>query len=205
MTNQYRKSLIMVSGYAGSGKDTLADLIMDIVPEGRKSHWTDKFKFADQLKNALQDSLGSIGVDVDVFTEDREEKAKMRPLLVEFGRFARSKNKDVFVNMMLADLDKHTEWATEFEGMGWRFNETLVISDLRYLNELTLTAKWCKDNYYDLHTVYIEKNGCEPANDEECDSLEELLRNHSFSTYVKAPPGVIEPIKLAAEKIYHSL
>lgn len=205
MTNNYRKSLIMVAGYAGSGKDTLADLIMDIVPEGRKSHWTDKFKFADQLKNALQDSLSAIGVDADVFTEDRAEKTELRPLLVEFGKFARSKNKDVFVNMMINDLDKHVEWAIEFEGMGWRFNETLVISDLRYINELTLMAKWCKDNYYDLHTVYIEKSGGEPANQEECDSMEELLRDHRFNTYVTAPPGVIEPIKLAAERIYASL
>lgn len=205
MTNRRRKSVIMVAGYAGSGKDTLADLIMDIVPEGRKSHWTDKFKFADQLKNALQESMSSIGVDVDVFTEEREEKTKLRPLLVEFGKFARSKNRDVFVNMMLADLDQHVEWAVEFEGMGWTFSETIVISDLRYINELTLMAKWCKDNYYDLHTVYIEKSDNPPANEEECDSMEELMKSHNFSTYVTAPPGMIEPIKLAAERIYASL
>jgi len=195
----------MVAGYAGSGKDTLADLIMDIVPAGRKDHWTDKFKFADQLKNALQESMASIGVDVDVFTEEREEKTKLRPLLVEFGKFARSKNRDVFVNMMLADLDRHTEWAVEFEGMGWRFSETILISDLRYINELTLMAKWCKENQYDLHTVYIEKNDNSPANDEECYSMEELTKSHTFNTYVNSPPGVIEPIRLAAERIYASL
>ena len=120
------KRIILISGYARSGKDSLANAL-----EKQLAHREPvRVKFANVLKTALGVALQRIGLDVDVFTEDEQQKQAIRPLLVEFGKFARSVDKDVFVKAAWKDICDLFQ-----NGKG-----VVIVPDLRYANEINLIS-----------------------------------------------------------------
>lgn len=157
------KRIILISGYARSGKDSLASHIKrELEIEGREAR---VLKFANVLKEALQAALNRVGLShIDVFTEDEELKKILRPLLVEFGKFARKMDKDVFVKALIKDME-----ALFAGGV-----DVALISDCRYLNEASLVRAWGKDTRSIVARLHIGREGLEPANDEERQSIYEL-------------------------------
>ncbi len=157
------KRIILISGYARSGKDSLAiNLKRELETEGFDPR---VLKFANALKEALQAALNRVGLShIDVFTEDEELKKLLRPLLVEFGKFARSIDKDVFVKALLRDLD------SLFAG-GVNFG---LISDCRYVNEAKLIRAWGRERDYLVARLHISREGLQAANEEERQSIYEL-------------------------------
>lgn len=160
-------TLVLISGYARAGKDTLASGILEWAKRATK-----KTNFADYLKDAANDYLASLQLEGDFHNEPF--KLKHRDFLVAAGRFARSVDRDIFAKNL-------AHWVPLMAGPDDQVApETVVCSDWRYINELTV----CQDVLWDLgwkvRTVYVETSGIEPANSEEADSIAAIRDAHSF-------------------------
>ena len=157
------KRIILISGYARSGKDSLAThLKRELELNGREAR---VLKFANALKEALQAALNRVGLShIDVFTEDEELKKLLRPLLVEFGKFARKMHKDVFVKALIKDMEALFCGGVEYA----------LISDCRYLNESEILRLWAEDTGSIITRLHINRDGLQPANEEERQSIYDL-------------------------------
>lgn len=165
------KRIILISGVARSGKDTLANAI---AKEMHDTHHIQGqvFKFANPLKGSIQTSLQAVGLGyVDAWTEDTDLKVALRPLLVEFGKYCRSINRDVFVNKTLSDIE-------DAQRLSPMTHIVPIISDLRYLNEIQRVHSWAKHQKVSTNVfwAHINRMGQGPANDEERRSLDELSK-----------------------------
>jgi len=157
------KRIILISGYARSGKDSLANALKRELEIYKREARI--LKFANALKEALQAALNRVGLGhIDVFTEDDEMKKFLRPLLVEFGKFARKMDKDVFVKALIKDME-----ALFCGGV-----EVALISDCRYLNEAMLLRAWAKDTGSLITRLHIYRDGLDAANSEERYSIQDL-------------------------------
>jgi hypothetical protein len=93
--------VIPIAGFARAGKDTLANAIFDHLDQDEPGYSVILMKFADELKQSLQAALNAAGVKIDVFTEDTDKKAALRPLLVAYGEYCRSQNPNVWVDKVI--------------------------------------------------------------------------------------------------------
>jgi len=111
--------IIGISGNARSGKDTLCQIIGDLLrADGFESK---RLAFADEVKAELNDlCMNTLGISA--FTDDTEQKNIIRPLLVFWGtEFRGAMNQTVW-------LDKVTEQMTDPEIV-------YVVSDVRFTYE----------------------------------------------------------------------
>lgn len=167
--------VVAICGYARSGKDTLADAIFDMSEASHPEYCVLVTKFADALKQAVQESLEELpGVEVDAFTEDTDEKAKIRPLLVAYGEFARAKNKNVWVDQVIENI---TDWVEEAPtGLS-----LTLIPDMRYANEYDKLEAVCKKKGWTFVPVFICRKGTMAVNAEEHRSIKEMLDSDRFA------------------------
>lgn len=166
--------VVAIAGYARTGKDTIADAIFDISEIVHPEYCVLIAKFADALKQSIQESLDDLGLEVDVFTENDTEKVKIRPLLVAFGEFCREVEKNVWVDRVLEGV---TDWAQEAP-TGLSLS---IIPDMRYANEYDKIEAACKKNGWTFVPIYISRVGQGPANDAEARSINEMLDSDRFS------------------------
>jgi hypothetical protein len=162
-------TLVLITGYARSGKDTFAD---GIAAGARRSD-VGFFKFASGLKEGGNKYLEWVGQysssEFDFFHE--EFKVKWRDVLVALGSMSRDLNPDVFAKMLTND-------ANDFLGDNLVENslkDTLVIvSDWRYLNEY----KVCVNELvgWRVVTVRVDTSTVLPANEEEGLSIAAINR-----------------------------
>lgn len=152
-------TIILISGYARSGKDTLAKHLI-----GYSRTESARVSFATPLKRAVQLSLKELGLGhIDAFTEDPALKALLRPVFVEVGKAARAIDKDVFVKAAWKDI---CDLASG--------KELLVVPDLRYSNEIELFRKWGEGVGDTVKHIHIDRIGNLAANDEEYNSVRAL-------------------------------
>lgn len=171
------RRIIMLSGYAQAGKDTLADGI--IAGAGIAGH---KLKYADELKHALNAALAYLDLPQVAFTEDPEVKKTIRPLLVALGEYARSVNPDVFVDKVIDGIRKTPD------------GSVVVIADLRYHNEYDRTVKCFGHENVDL--IRVVRTGAPAANETEWASLNDLWsRVHCLIDRVEAPEGNVQALR----------
>lgn len=160
--------LVPISGFARSGKDTLADAIFDHLAQDEPEYSVIVLKFADALKQSLQVALDEAGIKIDVFTEDTQKKAALRPLLVAYGEYCRSQNKNVWVDKVIDDLNT---WVDETIAESGSAGSVMLIPDLRYANEYQKLEALCVQKGWAFVPIYIERNGNLPANDAEAESI----------------------------------
>jgi len=143
-----KNDLIGVSGFARSGKDTFYERSALILNKAKKK--STRFAFADALKEECNEILEKY-TNISAFTENNEEKALIRPLLVTYGTEIRRKLDPNCWIKKIQDrvIDKLNEGFTVF------------ITDVRFKNE----AEWIRMNGGTL--VNISRSGCPPANHEE--------------------------------------
>jgi hypothetical protein len=184
--DQIRPALILVCGFARAGKDTLADGLQAGAINGAV-----KVSFADPLKvsanQAIRDIIGP-GWDIPGF-KDEAFKVKNRALLVELGKACRAIHQDCFVELAL-------EQAAEHIAAGL----TVIITDVRYSNELSRCATWAEMRGVPLYTLLIHTDGIEAANEEERTNFDLLLVRSSTSSIgwtdrSRWQPGSAEQIK----------
>jgi len=144
MSLKHDFNIISISGNARSGKDTLAKNMSSILEEvGIK---TKIVSFANELKESVNEFLLE-QTGISAFTEDDEEKKIIRPFLVCWGT-------DV-----IRKIDDNT-WINKLEE-NLCSDSVNIITDLRFENEL----KWVQKNKG--LSVFIERDGIEPANEYE--------------------------------------
>jgi hypothetical protein len=158
--------IILISGFARSGKDTLANAIMrQLVRQKRHPHIV---KFAEALKGTVQGALEALDLDgLDVFSEVTEDKARVRPTLVAFGELCRSIDRDVFVRITLEDISELMK--------GSEFPQFFIIADCRYENEEKLVRNFAKERGdIEVMRIHIQRENNKAANTEEAESLKRL-------------------------------
>lgn len=125
---KYRPAIIGLSGKAGSGKDTFAELMMEA---GLKSYGFRIMKFADILKQVCATILG---VDRERF-EDQDFKASKIPgvlwgdmtyrdFLIKLGTDALRNHfdEDIWVKALLSNIDYEKQ-------------DKIIVTDVRFKNE----------------------------------------------------------------------
>ena len=166
--------VVAIAGYARTGKDTIADAIFNLSENRNPEYCVLITKFADALKQSVQEALEEVGLEVDAFTENTEEKAKIRPLLVAYGEYARSRNPNVWVDQVIENL---VDWTNEAPtGLS-----LTLIPDMRYANEYDKLEAECKRRGWKFVPIYISRMGFGPANAEEARSINEMLDSDRFS------------------------
>ena len=184
------KRIILISGFARSGKDTLANALLTEFEKANKE--ATLTKFANALKSALQLALNDVGLGhIDVFTEDTAEKELIRPLFVEFGKYCRAKDKNVFVNRTLKDVD----------AMLKQGKDAVVISDCRYLNEAQLVRAFGANELVNVDRFHIVRRHNNAANDEEANSIAHLNVNDTNAQSAGFEEGMVHHIEWWAKHI----
>lgn len=167
-------TLVLISGFARAGKDCLASGILEWAKRPSR-----KTNFADHLKDASNDFLFSLNLEGDFHNE--AFKVKHRDVLVTLGRFARSLNPNVFAENL-------AYFAPIQMTPGEVAPETVVCSDLRYINEVRVCQDILWERGWKVRTVFVSTAGVGPANDEELESICELKAEHCFDQeFVFAP------------------
>ena len=160
--------VIPIAGFARAGKDTLANAIFDHLDQDEPGYSVILMKFADELKQSLQAALNAAGVKIDVFTEDTDKKAALRPLLVAYGEYCRSQNPNVWVDKVIEHINT---WADETIADSDSTGSVVLIPDLRYANEYQKLESLCIKRGWAYVPIYIERGGNLPANNSEAESI----------------------------------
>jgi len=171
--------VIPIAGFARSGKDTLADAIFDHLEETEPCYSVITMKFADALKTDLEKAMSAVGVSIDAFTEDSDEKAKLRPMLVAYGEYRRSIDPDVWVKKVLKEIGV---WVNETVPDSESTGSVILVPDLRYLNEYEKLKAEAEKHGWAFVPIYIERHGNLPANEQEAYSIAEMAAKGCFST-----------------------
>lgn len=180
-----QKTIVLVSGYAQAGKDTFANAVVHNLL-GREA---DVFKFAEALREALASALGVLRIERSVWTEVKEEKDKLRPVLVELGEYARDYDEDVFANFL----------ADEIETSLVAFTDVALVTDLRYYNEHQIIKALATRRGWQFYWVHIVREGNLPANDTERASVAHLLDKELPTCVYRAPNGETHIIEACAK------
>jgi hypothetical protein len=177
---------VLICGFARAGKDTFAKGLIAAAKDAKR------VAYADPLKDALALAAHSLGLGIDY--HDDAEKAVDRPLLVEFGRAMRRRDKDIFARQIEHNL------------IGMKTGQTLVVSDWRYLNEYNVAKQACDQYAVKLHTVQIVRHGWTAANEEEAVSMQEVIEAVTIDETVFATSGDEEAVLLhgfRTAKLWH--
>lgn len=143
-----KKTVIGITGYARSGKDTFFSLLKQ-----RSSSIYHRFAFADELKRDLHSFLIE-KCGINIFDVPNEKKHIVRPILIAYGCLQR-------------DLGDGLHWVRQTEKA---LNASLmhdpnfipVITDVRFPNE----AAYLKEKY-NLILIEINRENCPTPPDEE--------------------------------------
>lgn len=164
------RNLVLISGFARAGKDTLADAIEEwCIKQKRRT------KFADPLKAAANEYLTALDLPGDFNNE--EFKSKHRAFLVAAGRFARSINIDIFAEML---CERVREPLSDPSWNAYTEPTSVLVTDWRYINEWRCCEEMLGCAGWTIRTVYVASEGVEAANAEELTSILNLREQLSF-------------------------
>jgi tRNA uridine 5-carbamoylmethylation protein Kti12 len=165
-----KPTVFLITGYARAGKDTAANAIADFL--GCDTH-----AFADKLKDSVNRYFTSLGIEA-VNVHETADKVRFRELLVAAGRAARSVDRNVFADHVA--LDCH---------LALMRGKCAVVSDWRYANEHErIVAKVGRERVV---TIMVNRHACEAANQEEQDSIDEIVARNMVNHSGFFMPGAI--------------
>lgn len=137
--------LVGLCGYSKVGKDALAKELQNY----------ERFAFADVLKKEVTKMLEKIGIEADLWGEDKEF---WRDFLVFWGRKRRQIDRDYWIKQLIMN-------------MGSLEDRRIIITDVRYPNEV---------RFIQSHGIVLglDRPGYKPANEEEAISIKEIRLQH---------------------------
>lgn len=143
ITTRWGPYNIALIGSAGSGKDTMADILLEVLPLSRK------YAFANEVKRLtrkmLSDIIQSEGISFDIGAMDPAEfRVLMRPFWQWFGtEFGRERiGPNVWVEALARLIENESR-----DGM---FSS--IVTDCRFKNEY----EWLRENKYVIVRVHGE-------------------------------------------------
>lgn len=143
------RSIILLAGKAGSGKDTVANILVT-------KHSFKRFAFADILKEYVSDKY-NIPLEI-LFTQEgkkkeiivNKKKVTLRELLIQEGAKKREQDIDYWVNLVIEKIKNEP------------LTQDIVISDFRFENEYNRIL----EVFNEIITIkVIRENGCENIDD----------------------------------------
>lgn len=137
--------VIGICGYARCGKDSLYNALE--AHRGKRVH---RIAFGDAIKEDLEEFI-KVNFDIDIWTDNDDEKKLIRPIVLAYGNAKRSIDADYWIKRALAKVTEKTD-------------HIYVFTDIRYEREL-VTVKGIYG--YNTHIVYLEREGNKPANTDE--------------------------------------
>ena len=156
--------VLVLSGYARSGKDSLYDGLRS------NDERFERIAFADALKDDIDPFLRQ-HVGISAWTTDNGEKAIIRPMLVAYGEAMRAVNADYWLNKGLDKVDEYS-------------GRVYVFTDARYENEIFGIQKRFPTVS---KTIRIKREGNSPANNEEIVSFALIDSNIEFDKEITIP------------------
>jgi hypothetical protein len=163
------KLIIAISGYATSGKDTCASLIVNYLDNfGIKS---EIFSFASSLKQDI-DSFCLEKIGVSAFTSDPILKCKIRPILISYGQIQRNLSSGTYW------INKVNPKIANFFKSGGR---VAIIPDLRFkqfeFDELDYVRSFDNSIIVNIERFDSYKKSIKPAHDSENEFYSILYSN----------------------------
>lgn len=153
-------TVIGMAGAARCGKDTAGYFTQEILYENREEV-SKTCGFADLLKQDL-DKLCRTQFGFSAFTDEKDQKELIRPLLVSYGTHVwRKADPNHWIEKMKPTVDFFTS-----------AGRNVIITDVRYKNEMEWIQKDLNGSI-----IYISRNQTKPANSEEeenCPILKKL-------------------------------
>jgi hypothetical protein len=169
----HKKTVIGVSGFARSGKDVLSSLLLKkLAASGIKAK---TFSFASNLKADINNFFLS-KLDISAFTEDKEMKEKIRPLLIAYGNLQRNLSRGSYwFNRLKPEIDSFLQ----NEGC------VAIIPDLRF-KEYQFDEYDFIRSYDNNLIVTVSKNLADgtanpPAHESEAKNFPFFLKNSDFN------------------------
>lgn len=133
------RKVIGISGFARSGKDTFAKFTNEEFPEKTVIRSL-AYPLKKQVNPFCEFFLG-----ISAFTEWKEHKETIRPILIFWGQLMRKFKKDYWLQKLSKEADSN-----------YKSGKTTLIPDVRFLNE----AEYCKKNGL---LIYVEREGNTPT------------------------------------------
>ena len=136
------KRKIMLIGSSGSGKDTMAELISEIVPNCHSLAFAKEVKVLAEKIIKFVDNAEGTNLSLTQSLPDEDHRALMRPLWQWLGTdlFRKYEDTDFWIKKIDQKIkDIETDYATNVEGEN---NPSFVVTDCRYKNEY----QWGIDN-----------------------------------------------------------
>jgi len=158
-------NLIGIAGFARTGKDSLASMIASVLKD--QSNKCNIASFAYHIKKDVDLFLKS-RLNISAFTEDPKEKEIIRPMLVCWGT-------EIIRNKIDSKYWIHKMHSTCV--INTLQDATTIIPDVRFQNEV----EW-------IHslggtTIYIEREGINPINQDEEKYTKKLKNMCKFSFF----------------------
>ena len=173
--------IILISGYARSGKDTFASYMIQPLTVAHR------VSFAHELKEIANKTLWMLGLThIDLHRD--EDKVKYRDILIGIARTARAADSSIFARLACRRID-------EIHNAGAH----VIITDWRYANEHEyLCDRYGKDK---IVTVMVEKSGGFPAHEEEGSSISQILNSININVRAFAEEGDTKHLAYYAEQL----
>ena len=198
-------NLLGISGFARSGKDSLAK---NIKAQLERDGYVPKiYSLAHALKKDLEQFLAE-KCGLDVWTDDTRTKAKFRPLLVAYGKIQRERSAGTYwTSIIQKEMEKDASEHTNGEFVS-------ILADVRYASYPdTDEVFWLKKlGGYLINVNRISEDGLRVApanNDEEENSIiiERLADyNLTWDSYRNVPEGFFEgPLLDAVKPLYSDI
>ena len=125
MHKELKQSIIGISGYKGSGKDTVCSLLHNSLSSTFKIH---RFAFADSLKDEVCSIFKCTRDDIE------KDKEKWRVILQDYGQRAKESRGEM---VWITEVAKKIQLASKLEGQ----RQLIIITDVRFPFE----AKWLQE------------------------------------------------------------
>ena len=137
-------SIVGLVGYSKTGKDTLAGMLTEYR----------RIAFADALKHEVTKMLAAVGVNVDIWGEDKEQ---YRDLLIYWGRKRREQDPNYWLKKVVFEILRNPD-------------ERFIVTDVRYPNE----ARWILEHEGEI--LNIERPGYKPVSEEEAITITQIRK-----------------------------
>lgn len=167
--NDDNLTIIGISGYATSGKDTFAKIAWNELFK-RRNTVCKIFNFAEDLKNIVN-VITIPHISIDCARVSKEVKPKIRCILVGVGEGFRNVDEYFWVKTVKSKIDAELRYQRE---NGFNFKTYVFTCDVRFNNE----AEWIK-SHKNGFIISISREGISAPNSQEMKNIPEIASKYA--------------------------
>lgn len=191
------KKLVAFGGFARSGKSSFGDILQKTLLDSAPNLKVEQFSFANSLRQELFHFINE-NFNIDAFTEDEEEKALIRPILIAYGNAKRAQSKNQY---WIQKIHKKIEKSD---------CDVAIITDLRFAETEDDELGWLLDQRGKLFHIkrYVQKGKIkvvQPAPNEFEKANDPKLEEAAFKKYklpiVQEKEEFFKTVKEECEKL----